>query len=273
VKINKLLSAVVCLGLFFGCAHTTSDNVSEKTSYQSSSNSSREVASSSADIAKLYYDLAVTLSTARVNNHACESGVYEENVIEALERAREFDFDNFAIYELLKKDTEGNKIIKSQVGHTLAYKILTDKFMSFDGRTSISKLRGWLEGTRFSAPGQGAYGSTMNYSFKSGGVVVEKQLTDIDSWPFVWSESTGKWALNGYSQKHAGHRLSLTTKILTGPNKGKNKTKLFVIKRTCDFGSCMYGLIPINKVNEGNRYTPAFYDFKAFDLSTSECDA
>lgn len=233
----------------------------------------RVVASSSANVAKAYYDLAVTLSKARANGHVCESGVYQENVIEALRNAREFDFGSDQIYKLLQKNSSDNRALKAQVGETFSYKMLLDKSMRLDAYTTTTKLRDLLTGTTFESQGVGVYGHTLEYHFSAGGKLTKKQLTSIDTIPITWSETTGTWKLNGYSTKKAGHLVSMTTEYLTGPNTGKNKTELFVLKRTCDYGGCFYGLIPANKVKESNLYTPKFYDFRVFDLKTDECDA
>lgn len=233
----------------------------------------RIVASSSADVAKSYYDLAVTLSKARANGHVCDSGVYQENVIEALQNAREFDFGTDQIYKLLQADSPETKALKAQVGQTFSYKLLSDKSMKFDAYVKSSKVRDLLIGTTFESQGVGAFGHTLEYHFNSGNKITKKQLTNIDTFPMTWSETIGTWQMNGYSSKKGGHLVSMKTEYLTGPNTGKNKTEVFVIKRTCDYGACFYGLIPANKVNDRVHYTPKFYDFRVFDLKTDECDA
>lgn|GEM_PF-3506361 len=233
----------------------------------------RVVASSSADVAKAYYNLAVTLSKARANGHVCDSGVYQENVIEALRNAREFDFGSDQVYKLLQKNSSDNKALEAQVGETFSYKVLLDKSMRFDAYTTTAKLSALLSDTTFESQGVGAYGHTLEYHFINGGKLTKKQLTSIDTIPVTWAETTGTWKLNGYSTKKAGHLVSMTTEYLTGPNTGKNKTEVFVMKRTCDYGGCYYGLVPANKIKDNNRYTPKFYDFRVFDLKTDECEA
>lgn len=270
MKLKTLSLLGFCGVLSFGCAH----NANKSSANHSPKN--RYVASASGEISKLYFELAGALSKARRENHACESGVYEENVLEALERSKEFDFDNNNFQNLVKANPEHAKEIKDQIGHTLSYKVVMSDipyYQSVQDIESTSKVRSLIEGTKFSAPGQGAYGSTMNLSFKQGGVVEKNQLTNIDSWPFVWEKSIGKWKLNGYSKKYHGNIVSVTTEILSGPNKGKSKTKAYLIKKTCEYGSCMYGLLPINKVDKKGYSTTPFYDYEAFDMNVNECDA
>ncbi len=260
----------ICATLSVGCAHSGNQNTVD------SAQTNRQVASASGDISKLYFELAAALSKARRENHVCESGVYEENVLEALERSKEFDFDNNSFHDLVKSNPEKAKEIKEQIGHTLSYKVVMSDipyFQSVQNIQSSSKVRPLIEGTKFSAPGHGAYGSTMNLTFKEGGVVEKRQLTDIDSWPFVWETSVGTWKLNGYNQKYSGNIISVTTDILVGPNKGKKKTKAYLLKKTCEYGSCMYGLLPINKVDKKQYSTNPFFDFEAFDMNVNECDA
>lgn len=238
--------------------------------------SERSVASTPEEIAKAYLNLGVTLSKARANTGVCESGVYQENIIQALNNARQFDFDaGNMIYKALN-DTGNPDIqaIVAQVGNTLSFKLLKSKNMGLGAYRSSGSIEDLLEGTVFESQGVGAYGHFLEYHFNGGNKVTKKRLTNIDSWPIEWSETEGTWEANGYSNKHGGPLVSMKTKYLTGPNKGKNKTEVFVIKQTCEYGGCFYGLVPVNKIKEPNRWSnPSFYDFRVFDLKTDECDA
>lgn len=202
--------------------------------------------------------------------------MYQENIIQALSNARQFEFDigNF-IYEYLNDASNREAAaIEAEVGNTLSYKLLKSKNIGLGSYRSSSALENLLVGTLFESAGVGAYGHTLEYHFKAGNKVVKKQLTNIDNWPLEWSETVGTWEANGYSNKHNGPLVSMKTKYLTGPNKGKSKTEVFVVRQTCQGGGCFYGLVPVNKTNKKDYWqSPGWYDFRVFDLKTDECDA
>lgn len=260
--------------LISSCAHNSPKNDVAKEGPKKPSQ--RSLASNSTEIAKAYFNLAATLSKARSSSGVCESGVYQENIIQALSNARQFEFDNgnFIFEYLNDPNNEESVAIEKEVGNTLSFKLLKSKNMglgAYQSKTAIEKL---LIGTLFESAGVGAYGHTLEYHFQDSAKVIKKQLTNIDSWPLEWSETVGTWESNGHSNKHGGPLVSIKTKYLTGPNKGKNKTEVFVIRQTCQGNGCFYGLVPVNKINKKDYWqSPDWYDFRVFDLKTDECEA
>jgi hypothetical protein len=267
--------SLISLALFVlaSCAHNGPNEVNEK---MGPPRPNRTTASSSTDIAKAYFNLASTLSKARASSGVCESGVYQDNIIQALSNARQFEFDNGNfIYEYLNDPSNQDAAaIAGQVGNTLSYKLLKSKTMGLGAYRSKGAIQNLLMGTSWESQGVGAYGHFLEYHFKGSNKIIKRRLTNIDTWPIEWSETEGTWEANGFSNKHGGPLVSMKTKYLSGPNIGKNKTEVFVIKQTCEYGSCFYGLVPINKVDKAQYWnTPSFHDFRVFDLKTDECDA
>ncbi|MCF8060368.1 MAG: hypothetical protein K9K67_13790 [Bacteriovoracaceae bacterium] len=271
----KLKNSLILLLIFIvmGCAH---NQETASTELKASPVPNRSTASSSQDIAKAYFNLASTLSKARANSGVCESGVYQENIIQALNNARQFEFDNgYFIYQYLNDSSNPEtNAIEAQVGNTLSYKLLKSKNMGLGAYNSKGSVSALMKNTSFESQGVGAYGHFLEYHFKANNKLVKRRLTNIDSWPIEWSETEGTWESNGYSNKHGGPLISIRSKYLTGPNKDKLKTEVFVIKQTCGYGECFYGLLPVNKVDKKQNWnTPEFRDFRVFDLKTDECDA